>query len=61
MGSPMPGEQHLTNEEKRKIYTALAAPFPEHCMERTEGRITGRGYDTAGIGYQFICNRRRRT
>ncbi len=47
----------MTNEEKRKIYAALAAPFPEHCIQRTEGRITGRGYDTAGIGYQHIANR----
>src|SRR5512135_3476571 len=47
----------MTNEEKRKIYAALAAPFPEHCIQRTEGRITGRGYDTSGIGYQFIANR----
>jgi hypothetical protein len=38
----------MTNEEKRKIYAALAAPFPEHCIQRTEGRITGRGYDTSG-------------
>jgi hypothetical protein len=47
----------MTNEEKRKIYAALAAPFPEHCIQRTEGRITGRGYDTSGIGYQYIANR----
>ncbi len=47
----------MTNEEKRKIYAALAAPFPEHCIQRTEGRLTGRGYDTSGIGYQFIANR----
>jgi hypothetical protein len=38
----------MTNEEKRKIYAALAAPFPEHSIQRTEGRITGRGYDTSG-------------
>ena len=47
----------MTNEEKRKIYAALAAPFPEHCIQRTEGRITGRGYDTSGIGYQQVVNR----
>ena len=47
----------MTNEEKKKVYAALAAPFPEHAIQRTEGRITGRGYDTTGIGYQFICNR----
>jgi hypothetical protein len=47
----------VTNDERKKIYVALAAPFPENTIQRTEGRITGRGYDTAGIGYQFICNR----
>jgi hypothetical protein len=47
----------VTNDEKKKIYAALAAPFPENAIQRTEGRVTGRGYDTAGIGYQFICNR----
>ena len=47
----------MTNEEKRKFYAALAAPFPEHCIQRTEGRVTGRGYDTTGIGYAFITAR----
>ena len=47
----------MTNEEKRKLCQQLAAPFPEHCIQRTEGRLTGRGYDTTGIGYQFIANR----
>ncbi len=47
----------MTNDEKRKLYAALAAPFPENCIQRTEGRVTGRGYDTTGIGYQFVCNR----
>jgi len=44
-------------DEKRSIYATLAAPFPEQTIQRTEGRVTGCGYDTAGIGYQFICNR----
>ena len=47
----------MTNEEKKKIYAALAAPFPEHCIQRTEGRITGRGCDTVGYGYQHVANR----
>jgi hypothetical protein len=50
-------EALVTNEEKKKIYQQLAAPFPEHCIQRTEGRLTGRGYDTSGIGYQHIANR----
>jgi hypothetical protein len=47
----------VTNEDKKRIYAALAAPFPENAIQRTEGRVTGRGYDTAGIGYQYIANR----
>jgi hypothetical protein len=47
----------MTNEEKKKIYAALATPFADHCIQRTEGRVTGRGYDTAGIGYAFITAR----
>ncbi len=47
----------MTHEERKKLYAALAAPFPESCIQRTEGRVTGRGYDTTGIGYQHIVNR----
>jgi hypothetical protein len=47
----------VTQQEKKAIYAALAAPFPEHCIQRTEARTTGRGYDTTGIGYQYIANR----
>src|SRR4051812_31782527 len=39
------GSNTVTNDEKRKLYAALAAPFSEHCIQRTEGRLTGRGYD----------------
>lgn len=47
----------MSLEERRKLYAALAAPFPESAIQRTEARVTGRPYDTAGIAYQFICNR----
>src|SRR5690349_19504269 len=47
----------MTKEDRQKIYAALAAPFPESCIQRTDGRVTGRGYSTTGIGYQFIANR----
>ena len=47
----------MTSAEKKAIYAALAAPFPEHCIQRTEGRLTGRGYDTVGYGYQHVANR----
>jgi hypothetical protein len=47
----------MTKEERLKIYAALAAPFPEGAIERTDGRVTGRGYSTTGIKYQYIVNR----
>lgn len=45
------------NEDRKKIFTALAAPFPEEAIERTDGRVTGRGYDTSGIKYQYVVDR----
>src|SRR4051795_9268159 len=47
----------MTPEDRRKVYLALCAPFPESAIQRTSASITGRGYDTSGIGYQFIVNR----
>ena len=47
----------MDENTRKKLYAALAAPFPEACIQRTEGRLTGRGYDTTGIAYQFIVNR----
>ncbi len=47
----------MTKDEKQKIYAALAAPFPDEAIERSDGRITGRGYSTTGIRAQYIVNR----
>jgi hypothetical protein len=47
----------MTNQEKKALYLALSAPFSEEAIERTEGRTTGRGYDTTGIKYQYVVNR----
>lgn len=47
----------MTKEERIKLYAALAAPFPEEAVERTSGAETGRGYNTAGIKYQFLADR----
>jgi hypothetical protein len=47
----------MTSDDRKKLYAALSAPFGEEAIERTEGRVTGRGYDTTGIKYQFIVNR----
>ena len=38
-------------------YEKLAAPFPGDTVQRTKGSETRRGYDTTGIGYQFVVNR----
>ena len=47
----------MTNEDKKRVYAALATPFPEEAIERTDGRVTGRGYSTTGIKYQYIASR----
>lgn len=47
----------MDENTRKKLYQLLSAPFPESCIQRTEGRITGRGYDTTGIAYQFVVNR----
>lgn len=39
------------------LYAALALPFPPAAVERTDGRVTGRGYDTTGIKCQYVVNR----
>ncbi|MBZ0236377.1 MAG: RAD52 family DNA repair protein [Deltaproteobacteria bacterium] len=47
----------MTEADRKKIYAALAAPFPEEAIERTDGRVTGRGYDTTGVRTQFVIDR----
>ena len=47
----------VTNEERKKIYQLLAAPFPEEAIERTDGKLTGKSYSTTGIKYQYVANR----
>ena len=47
----------MNRDEKKKIYAALSAPFPEEAIERTNGSVTGRGYSTTGIKYQYVVNR----
>lgn len=47
----------MTKEERIKLYAALSAPFPDEAIERTEGAVTGRGYDTTGLKYQYVVDR----
>jgi hypothetical protein len=47
----------MTKDDRIKLYLALAAPFPEAAVERTDGAITGRGYSTTGIKYQYLADR----
>ena len=49
----------MTPEAKKKLYQQLSQPFPEEAIERTDGRVTGKGYSTTGIKAQFIINRLR--
>ena len=36
---------------------ACMAPWPEEAVERSDGSKTGKGYNTTGIGYQWIVDR----
>lgn len=47
----------MNDTDRKKLYLALAAPFPEEAVERTDGRLTGKGYSTTGLKYQFVVNR----
>jgi hypothetical protein len=47
----------MTPEQKKKLYQQLCAPFPPEAVERTNGKQTGRGYDTAGVKVQWIIDR----
>ena len=47
----------MTPEAKKKLYQQLCAPFPPEAVERTNGKQTGRGYDTAGVKVQWIIDR----
>lgn len=47
----------MNNDDKKKIYAALSAPFGPEAIERTDGSVTGRGYSTTGIKYQYVVNR----
>jgi hypothetical protein len=47
----------MTPDAKKKLYQQLSQPFPEEAIERTDGRVTGKGYSTTGIKAQFIINR----
>ncbi len=46
-----------SQDELREIYRRLSEPFPEEAIERTKGRVTGRGYDTSGVKVQYVINR----
>lgn len=40
-----------------EIYQKLSAKFPEEAIQRTKSAETHRGYDTTGIGYQYVVDR----
>src|SRR3954471_24497720 len=47
----------MTDNDKKRIYKELAAAFTDEAIERSDGRVTGRGYSTTGIKYQYVVNR----
>ncbi|MBS2031596.1 MAG: hypothetical protein JST54_27100 [Deltaproteobacteria bacterium] len=44
-------------DDRKKLYALLSAPFPPEAIERTQGSVTGKGYDTAGVRAQYLINR----
>lgn len=40
-----------------ELYGKLSKPFPEEAIQRTKSAETHRGYDTTGIGYQYVVDR----
>jgi hypothetical protein len=55
--NPLCQFNRLTVGDLQAVYPLLAAPFPDEAIERTSGSETGRGYNTTGIGYQYIVDR----
>lgn len=47
----------LGREEWARVYQALSRPFPSDAIQRTKKADTKKGYDTTGVGYQFVVNR----
>src|SRR5512140_556078 len=52
-----PRSSTMTPEAKKALYKQVSQPFPEEAIERTDGRVTGKGYSTTGIKAQFVINR----
>lgn len=47
----------MNAQEKKRIFEQLSAPFPEEAIERTDGKQTGRGYNTTGLKAQYVIDR----
>ena len=45
------------SEQPSDAYELLSAPMPKEAIQRTKSQETKKGYDTTGIGYQFVVNR----
>ncbi len=44
-------------DEARIIYLMLREPLPAEAIQRTKAKETKKGYDTTGIGYQYVIDR----
>ncbi|KKL93139.1 hypothetical protein LCGC14_1877660 [marine sediment metagenome] len=47
----------MMSEQPVDAYELLSAPMPREAIQRTKSQETKKGYDTTGIGYQFVVNR----
>lgn len=52
-----PVTEYVSLDDEHKIYAALAVDLPEKAVERTDGKKTGKGYNTTGYKYQYVVNR----
>lgn len=56
-GLEIPLKSPFTANELNQMYPLLRAPIREDAIERTNGRETGKGYDTTSYRYQALVDR----
>ena len=55
----------ISKEKPKKIdstlWFKLSKPLPKEAIQKTQGALTKKGYDTTGYGYQYLVNQFNRT
>jgi hypothetical protein len=47
----------MTETKTKNVYSELSKKLPSEGIQKSNGKETGKGYDTSGYGYQFVVNR----